>query len=300
MKWMWIIFISFSLWADIEDHLKKVDHTNSTALPNIDYIYMINLDERPEKWAISMRQLNPYGLEPCRFSAVNGWKLSVEEINDVGVKFAPEMKGGWFGTSYLTFEPTHEIMGRVGQTYFGHCQARGTIGIALSHISILQDAYDFGYETIWVMEDDIEVLQDPRILSELIGQLDEAVGKKHWDILFTDRDIRDRWGRYVPTYCAGARPDYESTNAFNERVQIGPDFIKIGARSGAHSMILRRSGIKKLLQFFKAHNIFLPYDMDFILPQGIQMFTVTEDVVSNLPLAPSDNGGPNYLQKREP
>jgi len=63
-------------------------------------------------------------------------------------------------------------------------------------------------------------------------------------------------------------------------------------------MIIRRSGIEKLLQFFKAHKVFFPYDMDYILPAGIQLFTVVDDVVANTPKAPSDNGGPNYLNKR--
>jgi len=293
-----LVVFFMPIWADIEDRLKKVENKNpNSTLPNIDFIYLINLDQRPEKLAYSLRQLAPYGISPTRFSAVNGWELSLEEINDVGVKYSIEMKGGWLGTSYLTLEPSHEIIQSIGQTYFGHCQARGTIGIALSHISILQDAYDSGYETIWIMEDDIEVLRDPRILSDLIEELDRSTGEKNWDILFTDRDIRDRNGHYVPTYYAGLRPDYVSTNVFGLREQINEYFIKIGARSGAHSMILRRSGIKKLLQFFKAHNIFLPYDMDFILPQGIQMYTVSEDIVSNLPTAPSDNGGPNYLNE---
>jgi hypothetical protein len=62
-------------------------------------------------------------------------------------------------------------------------------------------------------------------------------------------------------------------------------------------MIIRRSGIEKLLRFFDAHQIFFPYDMEYILPRGIQLYTVAEDVVSNLPKAPSDNGGPYYLEK---
>ena len=61
----------------------------------------------------------------------------------------------------------------------------------MSHLSILQHAYDAGFETIWVMEDDIQVMRDPRVLSERIDQLDALVGKTNWDILFTDRDIRD-------------------------------------------------------------------------------------------------------------
>ena len=40
------------------------------------------------------------------------------------------------------------------------------------------------------MEDDIEVLQNPHRLSDLIDQLDLLVGSDGWDILFTDRDIK--------------------------------------------------------------------------------------------------------------
>ena len=80
---------------------------------------------------------------------------------------------------------------------------------------------------------------------------------------------------------------------------VSPDFYEVGARSGATSMIIRRSGIQKLLQYFKAHQIFFPYDMEYIFPRGIKLYTVAEDIVSNLPKAPSDNGGPNYLNKEK-
>lgn len=273
-------------------------------MENIDYIYMINLDQRPEKWKMSIDQLRPYGIEPYRFSAVNGWELSLEAINDVGLKFTPLMEGGFMATSYHlsgNFEPSHEVLENYGQTYFCHCMARGTIGIALSHISILQDAYDSGYETIWVMEDDIEVLQDPRMIPDLIAELDRVVGKDQWDILFTDRDIRDQNGNHKPTIWAARRPDYAEAlpkNNFAENTVVSGHFRKIGARYGATSMIVRKSGMKKLLQFFNTHSIFLPYDLDFIYPQNIKLYTVLQDVVSNLPKALSDNGAPFYLNKK--
>jgi hypothetical protein len=72
------LLATFLLCADLEDHLKKVDRSASIAtessLRNIDFIYMINLDQRPEKWKLSVDQLAPYGITPCRFSAVNGWR----------------------------------------------------------------------------------------------------------------------------------------------------------------------------------------------------------------------------------
>jgi len=305
MKMLLLLLAFFSLQADLADHLKPaLGKTEGHSLRNIDYIYMINLDQRPEKWKSSLAQLAPYGIKPYRFSAVNGWELSLSAINDVGLKYSSEMEGGIWGTSYLfggNFEPYHEVIHNIGQTYFCHCMARGTIGIALSHISILQDAFDSGYETVWIMEDDIEVIRDPHLLSERIDQLDRCVGKDNWDILFTDKDIRDGEGVHKPCFWAARRPDFVASskqNIYSARTQVSKEFCRIGARYGAHSMIVRRSGMKKLLQFFHAHQIFLPYDMDYILPPGIKLYSVTEDIVSNLPKALSDNGGPNYLKER--
>ena len=165
MRLALFLLLSLCLSADVEDHLKKVTNKSSAySMKNIDFIYLINLDQRPEKLRLSLDQLSPFQIYPCRFSAVNGWELSLEALNDVGLKYSPEMEGGFLGTCYHldgNFEPSHETIEVYGQTYFSHCLARGPIGICLSHISVLQDAYTSGYETIWVMEDDIEVIQDP-------------------------------------------------------------------------------------------------------------------------------------------
>lgn len=302
-KIIFFLLLSFGpLHAELEDHFKPITHPAELSghrMRNVDFIYMINLDQRPEKWQMSMEQLVPFGIVPFRFSAVNGWEISLEVINDVGVKFSPEMDDGFMATSYHTFEPSHEIISHIGQTYFVHCLARGAIGCALSHLSILQDAYDRGYETIWVLEDDIVVIRDPHILSELIDKLDSEVGKGNWDILFTDQDMRRADGAYIPCYGAGRRPDINfgyKMNDFSIRLRMG-DFIKIGSRFGTHSMIIRRTGMKKLLQFFKVHQFYLPYDMDMFIPYGIKVYTVVDDVVGNLPKAISDNGGPFYLNK---
>ena len=92
------------------------------------------------------------------------------------------------------------------------------------------------------------------------------------------------------------RPNFAPLNPdqFLINQQVSPQFKKIGARYGAYSMILRRSGMKKILNFIKRHRIFLPYDMEFYLPPNINLYSVTDDVVSTLPKAISDNGAPNY------
>ncbi|MBX7066657.1 MAG: glycosyltransferase family 25 protein [Parachlamydiales bacterium] len=300
MRILFLLFIHSIVFAELADHFKPAPNKSAAySMQGIDFIYLINLDERPEKLRTSLDQLSPFQIYPYRFSAVNGWKLTLEEINDIGVIYSPEMEGGFMGTSYHTFEPSHEVIQNFGQTYFSHCFAKGPMGCTLSHLSVLQDAWDSGYETIWVMEDDIEVIQDPRILPNIIKRLDDQVGKGNWDILFTDRDMRDMAGNYTTTYWAGRRPDYMSNNDFAMKKRISEDFFQIGARSGTHSMVIRRSGMKKLLQFFKAHQIFLPYDMEIILPRGIKLYTVAEDIISNQPKAASDNGAPNYLNREK-
>ncbi len=299
--WCFLLFFS-SAFAKLEDHFKPAPRKASIhSYRNIDFIYLINLDQRPEKYLKCVKQLYPYQIYPYRFSAVNGWELSLETINDVGVKFMPGMTGGFWGTSYLdpTYSPHHEIIHTEGQVYFCHCMGRGPIGISLSHLSILQDALDSGYETIWVMEDDIELVQDPRSIPDLIQKLDAKVGKGNWDLLFTDRDTKDQQGNYVPCKGYARSPNFEpvSPDRFSQERNVGSEFRRIGARYGAYSMIVRRSAMEKILHYAKTHNIFLPFDMMFYLPESMKLFTVQKDVVTTEARAISDNGGANYLQK---
>jgi GR25 family glycosyltransferase involved in LPS biosynthesis len=305
MKFAFLLFCFYAVYGEIEDHFKRVlNKSNCYSMRNIDYIYLINLDQRPEKLRMSLSQLAPYGVFPHRFSAVNGWELSLEAINDVGVKFSPFMEGGFMATCYHLDQnrrPSHEVIENLGQTYFVHTLTCGGVGCALSHLSIIQDAYNSNYQTIWVMEDDIEVVRDPSLLSDLIEELDGLVGPNGWDVLFTDRDFRGPNGEYIPAHGAARRPDISRVpyKDFSFRAKVSPKFHRISARYGTASMIIRRSGMRKLLQYYKTHQIYLPYDMDLIYANGIQLFCLEEDVVTNLAKAISDLGGPFYLEKTE-
>jgi len=283
---------------ELEYYFKKIEKkSNIHKFGNIDFIYVINLDERPEKFQFTLDELKPYGIVPYRFSAVNGWKLSNQVLADLGVKFAPGMLSGHIATSYLIQNegrPTDEIVQNIGQNYFCHTMTRGNIGIVLSHLSVLQDAFDSGYETIWVMEDDIEVKKNPLLLQEMITRLDSLVGKNGWDILFTDQDTKNQQNQYVPCSSYAWRPNFVPSNNLALKQDISEDFRRTACRYGAYSMIVRRSGMKKILDFFKQYNIFLPYDMDFTLPNNILLFNVRDDIISTKPQALSDNGAANY------
>ncbi len=299
-----VIFLLSSLQSDVIEYLRKIENkTDIHQMRNIDFIYLINLDQRPEKLEKSIRQLHPYGIYPYRFSAINGWELTLEEINDVGVKCAPGMDSSVLGSSYLpngNFKRHDELVHIYGRTYFCHCMSKGSIGITLSHLSILKDAYDTGYETIWVMEDDIDVVRDPTILPDLIAQLDALVGYDGWDILFTDRDTKGKDGNYVPCIGYAKRPNFKPTNPqqYFYKEEVSDNFRRVGARYGVYSMIIRRSGIEKILNFLLTYQIFLPYDMEFYLPDGIKIYTVQDDVVSTTPGSLSDNAKPGYLTKK--
>lgn len=287
----------------MEDHLKRAENKSDLhKMKGIDFIYMINLDARPEKFADASGQLHKHGIYPYRFSAVNGWELTVEAINDVGLKYEPGMMP--LKATFYPLEdqgmPRYEFMREFGKTYFCHNMARGSIGCALSHISILKDAWDSGYERIWVLEDDIEVLGDPWVIPDLIDQLDALVGKENWDVLFTDLNYRRPNGEYLIASGAAERPDMDCSlkERYSEKYtvnqEISPDFRKISARFATHSMIIQRSGIKKLLEFALTRKIFLAYDLENYLVPGIQRYSLTYDLVSNKIGAPSDNEIPMY------
>ena len=296
-------FLNLLFSGTLQDHLKRAENKGDAHhMRNIDFIYMINLDKRPEKFLLASEQLEKYGVYPYRFSAVNGWELSVEAIQDIGVKYSPGMTP-LLSTRYLSHEgkriQSYEYMKDYGKTYFCHCMAPGGMGCSLSHISILQDAYDSGYETIWVMEDDIEALEDPNRLSDLIDELDALIGSGNWDVLFTDFDYRIGVGEYLPAYGAQKRPDMDCSqmerysNKYMDRTQVSDDFRKMSARFGTASMIIRRSGIKKLLDFSLSRNIYLPYDLENYLPSGIKRYGLTFDVVTNMLGSISDLGSSN-------
>ncbi len=283
-----LLFFSSTLNADLSVYFKKAENKSDIhKMRNIDFIYLINLDKRPVKLQHTLMELQPYGIYPYRFSAVNGYSLSLDEINDMGVKLAPGMKTGEIGIYYSLGnggypEPKHEIMNNYGKTYFN--VNHGGLGCVLSHLSILQDAYDSNYETIWMIEDDIAVLKDPRLIPDLIEELDHLVGKNNWDILFTDNDRRNNDGTYMTCGCAPSpgRPNYTPKGRNFALVRpVGKHFKQIGSRFGTHSMIVRRSGMKKILDFIKSRGIFLNIDQEVFLTEGIQLYATTEDIVSN-------------------
>ncbi len=290
MKTLVLILCFFAhAMAGIENCYKKLEHKlGSSGLEGVDYIYLINLDQRTERLANSFRQLAPYGIFFERFPGIYGWTLSPATLNEMALKFNHGMWTGY--ESVMHFPPdgdgTYQMISLSGAWYGKSCfsgwTVKGTIGCTLSHLSVLKDAYDSGYETIWILEDDFVLVDNPHKLSGLLKELDTLV--KDWDALYTDFDYRivDKTKDLRSQIPLLWRPDMPFFNiqTLIEHHDMGPKFLKIGSRNRAHSIIYSRRGIKKILDFYKAHDNFLPFDEEIALIPGIQLYVVKDPIVS--------------------
>jgi hypothetical protein len=86
---------------------------------------------------------------------------------------------------------------------------------------------------------------------------------------------------------------------YQERRHIQEGIIKIGMRFGSASMIVRRSGMKKILDYYKKYKIYFPYDIEYFLVTGIKLYALNRDIVTNIAGGPSDNHRPAYLDNMQ-
>lgn len=250
----------------IQTFEKKI---HARQIANIDFIYLINLDIRRERLDKAISQLGNYGIFPHRFSAIYGWGLDENIMNDIGLKFQPGMtfknksrsasSNVWFPLQGVKKTPLDQSS--YGKVCFHSRLTLGAIGCSLSHLSVLKDAYDSGYEIIWVLEDDFEIKDNPHYLAQMIHELDNQVGRCNWDVLYTDM----KYGNEHLLCCW--RPDMPAFNQGRllKKRSLNENFIKIGCRNGTYSMVITRSGIKKILDFNINYGIFLPYDNEIAL-----------------------------------
>jgi hypothetical protein len=285
------LLVAASLCAGVKHHYKKVEERRPCIGPEgIDYIYLINLDERPERLIRTLSELGRWGVFPQRFPAIYGWTLMPDELNDMALKFQHGMWTGRECVMHFPFdkkgEPEWIWLGGAsyGKACFSGWTVKGTIGCTLSHLSLLKDAYDAGYQTIWILEDDIVVRQDPHVLTALMEELDALLAPDTWDVLYTDFDwlVVDPERSVEEQVPLMWRPDmpFRDVSFLAKHTQVGEKFVKIGSRMRAHSIIYRRSGLEKIVGFYEKHDNFLPYDQEIALIPGVNLYVVKSDVVS--------------------
>lgn len=265
----------------ISRHFKPIPNKNlARQVDKIDFIYLINLDRRPDRWNRCVQQFAPHQILPHRVSGINGWEYTQEVFNDIAMTMSAGMKYDWpvnyrfvpGGTRGEVFDPSLE------KSCLHSSAPAGGMGGCMAHLSILNDGYESGYETIWVMEDDITVNGNPHQLAGYVERLSQLAS---WDVLYTDDD-----DYFVPAnvraHFGGStfmRPSLPITEKTIERKAVGDDFYKIGGRTQAHSYLVSRSGMKKIIDHVKTHKLFLPYDTELPCIEDIQLYNLRYDLV---------------------
>lgn len=292
-KWFLFLFLYLAHLSasTLNDYLVKVEYTApEQQLSGIDRIYLLNLDHRTDRLQKSLERLDKYGLVPQRVPAVYGKKLQAEAFNAVGFKYLLGMEQDWVHDFTQSGKSEIEYLRKEvhGQVFFSKYTSRGAVGCALSHISAIKDGYDSGCETIWILEDDFDIKENPHLLSSLMYQLDE-ITNRDWDILYTNLDLYPEKDIEIELEWQW-RPDIATLDpsVCPKRTIINDQFTKVSYRSWAYSYILRRSGMKKMLDYFNTHHIFLPIDHEISLVPGMQIYCSRKTIVTFSPDGTSD------------
>lgn len=230
-----------------------------SGIKGIDRIYLINLDHQVDRRRQMDTLLINHGFQYERFSAVNGLALDKNQLRRFYIHCLPPHK------DRIPISP-------------------GQIGCLLSHLSIIQQALDKGYETIWVLEDDSVFNKHPKpILEEFIAHM--AREKIEWDTLFTDINSRvvtedGSIAFYIAFEGAlGADFDYASAGSIDRAPSIHLA-KQIQHRVGSYSMLLSRRGMLKIFNHIMMHSIHSAYDVEWNFLENTRFFQLLEDVVT--------------------
>ncbi|HEY9809673.1 MAG TPA: glycosyltransferase family 25 protein [Halomicronema sp.] len=134
-----------SLTQNLEDaHLKNEELDEHDIATNNDYfdkIFVINLSQNLQKWAITSEMLSRYGIKFERVEAVNGYE--------------PENVGCWKEYASKGLNHQHEQTRKRKLI-----ESPGAWGCLLSHKKVIEKAKQEGLKKILILEDDIMIHQD--------------------------------------------------------------------------------------------------------------------------------------------
>lgn len=223
--------------SPLQDYLVDIELTEpQSGIELVDCIYVINLDERINRWNCLKNSWGKNGLSLNRVNAVNGWKLGEKVIEGI-TSPARKMKGG-------------------------------AVGCFLSHISVLKNAYENGFNIIWILEDDAEITDDPQKIAYLLENLHEI--DPEWDILYTDVNnlgLTNGIEVFLPI---------QPKNLLNEHL------MRARNRYGSHSILISKNGVEKLLKYFVSNLLMAPIDIEIHWIPDIRKYSVRENIVSHI------------------
>lgn len=249
----------------IVKYLTPIDISEyNSGIEFVDCIYMINLDERAEKWMKMKGILQKNKLKVNRVRGINGWKISDEAQKELAGPYPVQLCGG-------------------------------QLGCLLSHISAIKDAYERGFEVILMLEDDVEILEETKQISHILSDFSRV--DPDWDILFTDTDQRAEYGGYYRPLTVDPRPDQQvyPLEYYFTRLWITNELMQTRYRWGLHSYLISRKGVKKVLDYFTHVYLWSPIDVDIHHIPGMRKYSSTKDILTNQRFAISDTNGRSSL-----
>ena len=153
----------------------------------------------------------------------------------------------------------------------------------LSHLSILRHAIEKDYDVIWILEDDVVFVENPKVLDSLIEELDQI--DPDWEFLYTDissRFVREdgeiEWFSFEQNF--GKNFDYALITSEYYEPYEDDDIESIQYRLGAYSMILSKKGIRKLYDYFMNNRMRHAYDVDLNFCEDKHMYQTKRDIVT--------------------
>ena len=165
----------------------KVPHR----IPGVDFIYVITA-KKCHRFNDLMRSFSKYGINPYRFTAFSAKDLYANTMYRTclrGKRGWREFEGNRLVARGGKFVFDSRKMCNPKEGYVNRKMSIKSLSRALSHISIIRDALESGYETIWIMDSATEIRRDPNVLSTYIERANTEI--PDWTSLYTDYSERD-------------------------------------------------------------------------------------------------------------
>lgn len=225
-----------------------------------DAIYVINLDRTPERFENTKKQLNEFDLNPTRFSAVDGFDVTLtnKRTGEIisgkqtmqNIKKYTNIKSELYHVEYKGKYKDAEFELSTNNSSF----SAGEIGITFSHRAIWADIVKNKYKKVIVFEDDAIPLKNFREnLFDLLQNIPQDS-----DITFISVGIRKDKSYYFPDIDKIFRDfDNVPNNKFVAKIQ------PTNRVYGMFAYIVGENGAKKLLNITNKVN----YPLDDIVFQ---------------------------------
>ena len=178
-------------------------------MAKIDFIYIIT-NKRCHRFDDLMRSFKKYNVTPYRFTSFGKKDLTSDLMFRTCVRGC--RKFGQLTANKLVytsgeFKFATRKMCSNESGYVNRGMSQRQLARSLSHISIIKDALDSGYENIWIMDSGTQLRCDPIILSQYISAANTEI--PGWTTLYTDFGQRNLDDNIVPVNRFYFRPDFQ-------------------------------------------------------------------------------------------